>query len=538
MLARAARAARVLALSLIAAAPAHAQAGSHSAPAFCSQLKALTAEPTVAQAHWGLSVAALDGTPLCTLNASQLFRPASNAKLFTTLAALTMLGPARTFTTTVYAGPGTSPSEGLASSLHIVGDGDAFLSLRPMPYAKDASSVPAPPDPLAVMADAIAASGLLHVAGSVQGEAVAWPHEPYAPDWSVEDTVWGYGAPVSALSVYDNKIKLTVSPGATPGSPATAAFDPPIHFAQPATDVFDVQLTVTTVAAKSPASIQVERLPGSNILRIFGTVALGAPYTDDLAIPDPALYAARTLSALLQARGVQIDGSPSSLVRPSGNPQSFEQQVREPLPSLASLTHLPPPQAFTPTLCEGCRVIATHTSPPLLDDVTLTLKVSQNLHAELLLHHLGAAFANDGSTAQGVRVVRQFAVAAGVLPPDLILFDGSGLSGHDLVTPRALTQILAFAARQPWFPAFKAALPIGGVDGSLASRFTGQAHLLQRRIFAKTGTLGESRALSGYVTANSGATLIFSILVDNHPPNSAADRVITDKIVALIAAQN
>jgi D-alanyl-D-alanine carboxypeptidase/D-alanyl-D-alanine-endopeptidase (penicillin-binding protein 4) len=530
-----ARVVRVLALSLLASAAAHGQTGSRAEASFCARVKALTAAPPVAQAHWGISVATLDGTPLCILNAAQLFRPASNAKLFTTLAALTLLGPTRTFATTVYASPGTPSSPGSASSLHLAGDGDAFLSLRPMPYTKNADAASAPPDPLAVMADAIAASGLLHVSGSVEGEALAWPYEPFAPDWSIDDTVWGYGAPVSALTVYDNKLKVTVTAGPILGSPATASFDPPIHFPNPPMDIFDLEQSVTTVAAKSPASVGIERLPGSNTLRIFGTVAIGAPYTDDLAIPDPALYAAATLSSLLQARGIQIDRRAVSLVHRLDTAQSFQQQVREPLPRLASLAHLPEPRVFSPTLCEGCRVLATHTSPPLLEDVTVTLKVSQNLHAELLLHHLGEAFADDGSIAQGVRVVRQFALDAGVLPSDLILFDGSGLSGHDLVTPRALTQLLAFAARQPWFPSFKAALPLGGVDGSLAARFQGR---LQSRVFAKTGTLGESRALSGYITADSGATLIFSILVDNHPPASTADRTATDKIVDIIASQN
>ena len=292
---------------------------------------------------------------------------------------------------------------------------------------------------------------------------------------------FGYGAPVSSLSVYDNKLKLTVSPGPTVGSPATAAFDPPIAFS--GVDFYKLDLRVKTVAAKSPAAIQVERLPGSDRLSIYGIVAIGAPYTEDLAISAPADFAALTLKSMLEARGIQVDGHATSLVRRSSTPYSFERQEKEPITGLAGATLHIAPQ----TLCDGCRVLATHTSPSLLDDITITLKVSQNLHAELLLHHLGEAFAAsglaaDGSTAEGARVIRQFALNAGLSPTDFLLFDGSGLSGHDLIAPRALTQLLAYAARQPWFLGFKAALPVGGTDGSLDNRFTGP---LKGRVFAK-----------------------------------------------------
>ncbi len=518
---------RILAL-LVLTTPAHAQS-------FCTQIKSLTQDPSVAQAHWGISITTLDGTSLCAINAAQLFRPASNAKLFTAAAALALLGPTHTFSTTIVA-EATTPSSDPATldgNLRILGDGDPFLTTRPVPYAFGAKE-DSGPDPLAALADTIAATGLRRITGEIIGVDSAWPIEPFAPDWAIDDAPFGYGAPVSSLSVYDNKLKLTVSPGATLGSPATATFDPPISFA--GVDFYKVDLRVRTVAAKSPAAVQVERLPCSDHLRIFGTVALGAPYTEDLAISDPADFAALTLKSMLQSRGIQVDGHATALIRRSSTPYSFERQEKEPIPHLAEVT----PRMLTLTVCEGCRILATHTSPSLLDDVTITLKVSQNLHAELLLHHLGEAFAAagltaDGSTAEGARVIRQFALNAGLSPTDFLLFDGSGLSGHDLVAPRAFTQLLAYAARQPWFPGFKAALPVGGTDGSLDNRFTGP---LKGRVFAKTGTLGESRALSGYLTADSGKTLIFSIMVDNHLPTASPDRALIDQIVTLTATHN
>ncbi len=90
--------------------------------------------------------------------------------------------------------------------------------------------------------------------------------------------------------------------------------------------------------------------------------------------------------------------------------------------------------------------------------------------------------------------------------------------------------------QQPWFAQWKPALPIGGVDGTLASRFTDSP--LKGHVFAKTGTLGETRALAGYLDAASGKQVIFSIMVDNHEPGTSADRVTMDKIVEAIAANN
>jgi D-alanyl-D-alanine carboxypeptidase/D-alanyl-D-alanine-endopeptidase (penicillin-binding protein 4) len=96
--------------------------------------------------------------------------------------------------------------------------------------------------------------------------------------------------------------------------------------------------------------------------------------------------------------------------------------------------------------------------------------------------------------------------------------------------------LLQFASTQPWFASWKKSLPIGGVDGSLTGRFTREP--LKGHVFAKTGTLGEARALSGYLDCASGRTVIFSILVGNHAPGTSADREVMDRMVGAIAAAN
>lgn len=178
------------------------------------------------------------------------------------------------------------------------------------------------------------------------------------------------------------------------------------------------------------------------------------------------------------------------------------------------------------------RVLATHTSPPLAEDLTVINKVSQNLHAELILRDLGKAVLNEGSIAAGARVVRQFLLLAEVDPDDFVFFDGSGLSPQDLITPRAATALLAYSSRQPWGEAFRATLPIAGVDGSLSGRFAKSP--VKGKFFAKTGTLAEANALSGYLIARSGKTVVVSVLCNGHSPSSETTRKASDKIIEAI----
>jgi D-alanyl-D-alanine carboxypeptidase/D-alanyl-D-alanine-endopeptidase (penicillin-binding protein 4) len=183
---------------------------------------------------------------------------------------------------------------------------------------------------------------------------------------------------------------------------------------------------------------------------------------------------------------------------------------------------------------EGRRVLAWHTSVQVAEDVTVINKTSQNLHAELLLRLLGKVNGTDGSFEQGTRVVRQFLIDAGVEDGDFFFYDGSGMSPDDKITPRAYTQLLSYASRQPWGAAWRDTLPVAGVDGTLTERF--RKSPLKGRMWAKTGTLNEVNALSGYLTAASGNTLAFSILVNGRRPGSEAEVQAIDRIAEAIAA--
>ena len=125
-------------------------------------------------------------------------------------------------------------------------------------------------------------------------------------------------------------------------------------------------------------------------------------------------------------------------------------------------------------------------------------------------------------------------MGAGLDDNDFFFYDGSGMSPNDRMAPRAFTQLLAYAARQPWGQAWRETLPVAGVDGTLSGRFTTSP--LKSRLWAKTGTHEEANALSGYLTTATGKTLVFSILVNGHRPGSDAEVEAIDRIAETIAA--
>ncbi len=499
------------------------------------QVAAITAEPAVSRAHWGVSVTKLDGTPVFALNDAQFFQPASNAKLFTTSAAMALLGPDRTFETAVYAQGKRISASALEGDLILRGGGDPNLSgtilpFVPAPKPTDPPTPPAPkPDPLrylAELADKVAATGLKQVSGSVIGDDSLYTFEPYPEDWALDDLVWGYGAPISALTVNDNQILLTMKPGSKPGAPIT-------YDVSPATPWYTYDTSdAKTGPAGSGSHLDVQRIAGTRVLRIFGTIAPEASADrEEIAIDDPAEYAAKAFRLLLADRGVKVAGDVGVQHRLPETPVPFTTEARKPIPVLEQGV-----VAQHRTHFFNDKPLATHTSLPMGLDLVLTNKVSQNLHAELMLHALSSSFV-DGSTVGGARIVRSWLTQrVKIDPDDFVFFDGSGLSGHDLVTPRAITKLLSFAASQQWGAAWKASLPVGGVDGSLRARFPDAP--LKEHVFAKTGTLGEARALSGYLDCASGQTLIFSVMVNAHMPRTSDDMKAMDRIVAAIAATN
>jgi D-alanyl-D-alanine carboxypeptidase/D-alanyl-D-alanine-endopeptidase (penicillin-binding protein 4) len=514
----------------------------HSVPTSLSRtIEGILADPAVARAHWGISVVALDGHPIYAYNDGQSFAPASNAKLFTTAAAFAVFAPDAHFITKAVARGTLDPGGTLHGDIVLKGTGDPSISGRAWPYTGKTERPNPPLQALEEMADQIAKAGIVHkVTGRVVGDDTFFPFERYGSGWAWDDLQWDYGAPVSALTVNDNVIYLDLMPGAYPGDPIATTWNPPVPY-------YPLENTAVTGVLGPKPQLGLDREPGARTVRLFGVLPVNSKVVHlTVAIEDPAEFAALAFRQMLLDRGIKFPGIeaqgiaiPGEAVAEHSYPVTtgeFLDLSRTPLPyPLPTAKNLPEvPIGPNETL------LATHTSPPLVQDLTVINKVSQNLHAELILRDLGKAVLptgpDAGSIAAGARVVRQFLIQAGIDPEDFLFYDGSGLSPQDLITPRAATTLLAYAARQPWGEAFRATLPIAGVDGSLASRFTQSP--VKGKLLAKTGTLSEVNALSGYLTTRTGKTVAISILCNAHDPTSNASHKAADKIIEAIYADN
>ena len=481
----------------------------------------LASQPAALRAHWGISVVdAASGQPLFSENDGQLFAPASNAKLFTTAAALALLGPGYRMSTPVVAEGSIDATGTLHGDLRLIGGGDPTLSGRQYPWDGHTERPNPPLTALDALAAQVAASGIHAVDGPVLADDTLFPQEPYGLGWAWDDLQWEYGAAISALTLNDNVRYLTVTPGIAAGAPVSVAWNPAVAGLPD-----DLLVSATTSAPGARPALGIDRLPAQP-LRIYGTLPAGAAPTHvAIALEDPARFAADAFRASLLAAGVAVSGAASPVHRPSLDTESFTAETHEPVP----LVPLPAGATSLAAPAQG-RVVAQRQSVPLSAIITVTNKVSQNLHAELLLHLLGRAEGGDGSAAAGARVRRAWlTTAAGVAPDEFLLHDGSGLSADDRVTPRALTTLLHWSTTQPWGPVLRSSLPIGGVDGTLEDRLTG----LRGRVQAKTGTLSAVDALSGFLVTDSGRTVIFSILCNDYP--GSGSRAILDAIVEATA---
>jgi D-alanyl-D-alanine carboxypeptidase/D-alanyl-D-alanine-endopeptidase (penicillin-binding protein 4) len=486
-------------------------------PPLKDRIAAVLSAPDLARGFWGIEVvSAVTGEVLYSQNGDKLFTPASNTKLFTTAAALALIGPDYKFRTTVET-TGTLDRYGrLNGDLVLVGRGDPNLSGRELPYDLKTQRNDDPIQALESLADALVQKGVKFIDGDIVADDSYFAFERYGEGWSQDDLVWSDGAPVSALTINDNVVFVNILPADRPGEKAFVSLKP---FA----DYYHLDNRIITTPAGTGRKFFVNREPGSMVLTLWGNMPVDDAGTNEaLAIDDPAEFAAVLFRQLLEKRGIVIYGHQRTLHTELSSLSTFSVTTIAPSHG-GSDGQSDPLKASRPT------TLASYESKPLLQDLRVINKVSQNLHAEILLRLLGRERGNAGTIEGGLEVLQGFLTQAGISNDQYVFYDGSGLSRQNLVTPHAIVQLLRYCAMQAWGTEYRATLPIAGVDGSLSERLNTPA--LRNPVIAKTGSLGGVKALSGYATTDSGQSVVFSILSNNF--NIPAKRV-TDAIDQLV----
>jgi D-alanyl-D-alanine carboxypeptidase/D-alanyl-D-alanine-endopeptidase (penicillin-binding protein 4) len=442
-----------------------------------------------------------DGRVLYARNADRLFVPASNMKLFTTALALTKLGADYRLATQIGAEVPLDADGTLGGDLELIGGGDPSLSGREYPYRSHTA-------PLAIysfrsmdeLADQLIARGLKRVAGDVVGDDTRYVWEPQPGPWASDSATREYGAPVSALIIDDNTFALTLRPAARDGDLARIALSPPF-------ENFAIENRVVT-AERGERKIEFYRSASGRELHVWGAIPKGsAGYTQEFAIGDPALYAAEVLRDALLRRGISIRGQAVARHR-------FPDELSGASPQPAV-------------------VLAERRSPPLFELLQVVDKVSQNLHAEMLLREVAVAAGHPGSRPAGLAAMAEFLGGIGISSGEYQFTDGSGLSRATLVSPEAITKLLVYMNQSPHREEWFNLLPIGGEDGTLGSRFEG--HPEARAIHAKTGTLDHVKAISGYADTSAYGRVAFSLLVNNfEEPGPAVRKTIDELVLSLL----
>ncbi len=452
------------------------------------------AAPMWRNARWGLLIVDAErGDTLLSNDADKLFMPASNEKLLTGAIALQTLGPEYRWRTPVFL-HGRQRGTTWHGDLLVSGSGD--------PGVSDALSGGRAMSAFAPVRDALASRGITHVTGRVRATGDAFPGATTGFGWAYDDFDAAYSAAVDELMFNEGVLVLNARPAARVGGAVTVVSAPTRSYPR-----LLVQATTRDSVALPAGSPRPPRLEavydsiGDRVV-VTGTLPLGDSASITLAYRHPTDAYVAALTQSLEDGGIRFAGRTI---------------------------------ANTDTVGRAADTVVVLQSAPLSDVLRRMQKPSQNQIAELLFRTSGLSASGDGSAdsarAVGVRTLAEW----GVTTSDAAYRDGSGLSRHDYVTPRAIVKVLDAMRRSPWFATYRDALPIAGVDGTIGNRMKGTAAAGNAR--AKTGTVDKARSLSGYVTTADGRLIMFSMLSNNFTvPTREVERV-QDLLVTTLASQ-
>ena len=442
--------------------------------------------PGVQRATWGIAVQSLARNErLFDVNPRTLMVPASVTKLVSVATAVDAVGWDYRFTTTLRA---TGPVEQgiLRGDLIVVGSGDPAIGGRGG-------------DDFSTWIEALKSVGIHGIDGRIIGvdDSYEEPRPGFA--WSWDDLGYSTGSIFGALNLAENRLTVTVTPGAVAGAPTSLAFN---------VDAQDLPISnrSLTGAPGSPGLVWPEMRPGETVLTIAGSVPVGGmPATLLVSAGNPTAWFARVLRRRLIASGIEVSGVAVD----------------------ADDISIPSP--------DGASILYTYRSHPLSDIAQPLLKESINLYGEAV-QRLNASGPPPRTNDQALEGMKQRLLSWGVAADGFQLVDGSGLSRRDVLAPETLLAVLVrmydAAGTSPWMTG----LPIAGIDGTLAARMKGTPG--ENNVRAKTGTMSNVRSLAGYAKTRDGETLAFVAIVNNFEGTGAQANAALDAVAVRLASFN
>ncbi len=443
--------------------------------------------PGARSAEWGIQI--LDASTrqvLIEVNPDKAFLPASVLKVITTSAALEKLGPDFRFCTGIYTNGMFEPGGVVSGDLILVGRGDPNL----IPPRSEFFEKPA----LVELAEKLQKLGIKKVTGNILGDDSYFASNSYGKGWTARDLRSAYGAPPNALSVNNNVFWVNVH-AAKYREPVKVSIEPP-------TSYFRIRNSGETGTSRSKQTLRVWLKPGTKTIYVSGVLPSAKRVRQHIILEKPAEATAALFKEELKRHAISVSGKVG--VRHCGE---IPEDIRL-----------------------GWNLLAEYRSPPLIRALEIINKQSQNMHAEMLLRTLGAAYLGEGTNEAGLQVVRQFLVEAGINSENIELNDGCGLSRQNLLTPRFQTSLLEFLSTRPYFDLFLNTLAVSGTDGTLKNRL--RTAETKGSIHAKTGYLRGVMTLSGYINTGSGRNLVFSIFANNVNSTAPVKKTI-DQICSL-----
>ena len=437
--------------------------------------------------------AASDAGVLTDRHGDRLMTPASVMKVLVTAAAMHHLGPDYRAVTRIVA-EGELQQGVLVGDLIWVGGGDPTWNNRFHP--QDSRR------PIRELIRQLKAKGIARVEGDLVIDASRFPGRPFPAIRAINEVAFGFAAPTAALAVDEGALDFYIAPGKAVGAPAIARPQQPDDV--PASLVWVNRMTTAPAERDGRGTVDFQPIWNSMTLNLRGEYPITEPpYRLSLAVPDGELYAGEVILAELRAAGIRVEGGVEVRRRAS----------------------------TTKTRAVDIRPLASWSSPPLIQWLPPILQESLNWYAEMLVRQLGLATTGEGRPDSGLDQIAMFLTeTVGVDQGAFQLDDGSGISPYNLITPRAVVQVLQWSRRQGWSEAWLDAFA-GSKEGTLEVW-----PALPRGTVAKTGTLRHVLALAGYAGLGSPQVVEFACFLGHRTdPRPALRRELVTKVRAAVA---